>query len=354
MSKDPEKLVDEYLERVKVYLPIDSEDTLLEIKTHLLKEAERIGEGSITPGSTLMAIERFGEPKQVANEYAGTGKRIGPVPAEYTQPLIRILLALLGISIAFIVGGYVIGIAFPTLIGDLAAIQNWPFVLPVMIVVNVLFVVLIFGGISLYADRDKLATERTTIEGIFGIGSSAFNPKSRSDAAADVIFGPIFGTLAVLPQIHVLFNPAFVPILYLVAVLMYIGAVKGALFFFHGENNLNLLIEGILAIFWIIIALVMINFAMPIEYAWNNSGSGWELIALTDLAALFPATFDIFVPLTLGWMVLIFVIVVVSSWRVLIAVMKIPMYLQAGKGWWWKGTWGPGRRFRRGVWAQRR
>jgi hypothetical protein len=239
MSKEPEKLIDEYLERVKVYLPLDSEDTLLEIKTHLLQEAERVGEGTATAGSVLMAIERFGDPKQVANEYAGTGKKVGPVPAEYTQPLIRILLALLGISIAFIIGGYVIGLAFPTLIGDLAAIQNWPYVLPVMIVVNVLFVVLIFTGISLYADRDKLATERTTIEGIFGIGSNAFNPKSRSDAVADAVLSPIFGIVALLPQIHVLFNPVFVPILYVVALLMFIGAAKGVLFFLHGENNLN-------------------------------------------------------------------------------------------------------------------
>jgi hypothetical protein len=222
-----------------------------------------------------------------------------------------------------------------------------------MIGINVVFVILLIGGISVYSDRDKLATERTTIEGIFGIGSNAFNPKSRSDAVADVILGPIFGIVALLPQIHVLFNPAFVSILYVVAVLMFVGAAKGILFFLHGENNLNLLAEGILAVFWILIALFMINFAMPIEYVWNNSGSGWELIALTDLAALFPATFDIFVPLTFGWTIFIFVIVVVSIWRVLIAAMKIPMYLQAGKGWWWKGTWGPGRRFRRGAWVRK-
>ncbi|MHA2135913.1 MAG: HAAS signaling domain-containing protein [Candidatus Thorarchaeota archaeon] len=353
MTKEPEKMIDEYLDRVRIYLPIDSDDTLLEIRTHLLQEAERVGEGIATAGSVLMAIERFGDPKQVANEYAGTGKKVGPVPAEYTQPLIRILLGLLGISVAFIVGAYAIGLSFPTLMGGLAAIDNWPFALPVMIGINVVFVILLIGGISVYSDRDKLATERTTIEGIFGIGSNAFNPKSRSDAVADVILGPIFGIVALLPQIHVLFNPAFVSILYVVAVLMFVGAAKGILFFLHGENNLNLLAEGILAVFWILIALFMINFAMPIEYVWNNSGSGWELIALTDLAALFPATFDIFVPLTFGWTIFIFVIVVVSIWRVLIAAMKIPMYLQAGKGWWWKGTWGPGRRFRRGAWVRR-
>ena len=78
-------MIDEYLERVKVYLPIDSDDVLAEIRTHLIESAEAIGDGTMTPGSTLMAIERMGEPKIVASEYADSGKKVGPVPAEYSM-----------------------------------------------------------------------------------------------------------------------------------------------------------------------------------------------------------------------------------------------------------------------------
>ena len=77
MSEKPLDLIEKYLDRVRVYLPIDSEDVLIEIRTHLLEEAESIGDGSITRGSTMMAIERFGDPKDAANAAAGTFHRSG-------------------------------------------------------------------------------------------------------------------------------------------------------------------------------------------------------------------------------------------------------------------------------------
>lgn len=89
-SNDPLKLIEQYLERVRVYLPLDSEDTIIELQTHLIEEAERIGNGTMTAGSAMMAIERMGEPKSVANEYAGSGEKVGPVPAEYANPVARI------------------------------------------------------------------------------------------------------------------------------------------------------------------------------------------------------------------------------------------------------------------------
>ncbi len=75
-SNDPLKLIEQYLERVRVYLPLDSEDTLVELQTHLRMEAERIGGGIMTAGSAMMAIERMGDPKSVANEYAGSGEKV--------------------------------------------------------------------------------------------------------------------------------------------------------------------------------------------------------------------------------------------------------------------------------------
>jgi hypothetical protein len=42
-SNNPLELIDQYLDRVRVYLPLDSEDAIVELQTHLIEEAERIG-----------------------------------------------------------------------------------------------------------------------------------------------------------------------------------------------------------------------------------------------------------------------------------------------------------------------
>ena len=40
-SNNPLELIEQYLDRVRVYLPLDSEDTIVELQTHLIEEAER-------------------------------------------------------------------------------------------------------------------------------------------------------------------------------------------------------------------------------------------------------------------------------------------------------------------------
>ena len=111
-SNNPLELIEQYLDRVRVYLPLDSEDTIIELQTHLIEEAERIGNGTMTAGSAMMAIERMGDPKSVANEYAGSGEKVGPVPAEYVRG--SIVLTLLwkdqvALDAASFPGGHVVG-----------------------------------------------------------------------------------------------------------------------------------------------------------------------------------------------------------------------------------------------------
>jgi hypothetical protein len=332
MSKDPMKMIDEYLERVQVYLPLGSEDTLDEIRTHLIEEAERLGSGEVTIGSTMMAVERFGDPKNVASEYAGTTRRAGLVPAEYTQPLIRILVVLIGISVAFLVGAYVVGYA----LSGFPEVSNYPLSIPIMILVNLVFVFMIIGGLSTL-DKDKLPTDKTLLEGVFGIGTGAFKPKGRLDAMGDVIFGIFGGILVLLPQLTVIFYPVFLPFIPVVAVLSFLNALKGILFVVGGENNLNLIFDAVLSMAWIFFAMVLLNIGFPIQYALQNTNGTWYLI---DLRAFFAEYFDFFYPLDIIWGFIVFVIVVVSTWRVIISTMKVPMYLNAGKRLWWKGTWG--------------
>ena len=176
MSGSPMNMIEKYLERVRVYLPIASEDTLTEIRTHLIEDAETLGQGKITHGSVMLAIERFGNPKEAANAYAGIGKRVGPLPAEYVQPAIRIVLLLVALGAAFIIGSYIVGLS----ILDVVGITSFPFNIPIMIALQValslLYAAIIIAGLSAIEKRDALPSEKTVLESFLGLGSDVFKP----------------------------------------------------------------------------------------------------------------------------------------------------------------------------------
>jgi hypothetical protein len=345
-SSDPLKLIDQYLERVKVYLPYDSEDALVEIRTHLLEEAERIGEGRMTAGSALMAIERMGDPKAVANEYADSGEKVGPVPTEYVQPLTRVLVVLFGLSLAFIVGAYVVGYAFNELFGaasiDFAAV-------PIMIIVNLIIVFSIIGSISVL-DRDKAITEKTTLEGLLGVGGEALKPKPKWDARGEVVMGVVFMLILMLPQLMMTYTETFLLVLPVLIALLGIGALKGAMFVVGGENNLNLLFEGLLAFLWILFATVLINIGWPTNGFWAFNNGVWQIY---DIGSIFADMgLEWLLPFNWIWIFVIFIVVVSNIWRLIAASMKVTMYVKQGKGLWWKGTFGERHISRKPFWKR--
>jgi hypothetical protein len=327
MTKEPLKLIDEYLERVRIYLAIDAEDTLTEIKVHLIEDAEKLGSGTLSIGSAMLAIERFGDPKDVASEYAGTKKKAG-IPVEYTQPLLRILIVLVAASIAVIAGAYVVGFTFPNI-----TFSFRPFDLILMIVGNVLIVLVIIGSLAA-EEEEKTPTEKTALESFLSIGTDSFKPKDRKDAVGDIIGGILFGIFLLLPQMALAFSPAFVPIASIVAAFSFVNALKGVLYTVYGENNVYLLIETIFSTAWILLAMVLLNIGWPFHYAWvyTSPGNGWILFPIMDFNIL--NIFDVV------WTFILFITVAVSTWRVIVSIMKISMYLDAGRGIFWKGSWG--------------
>lgn len=345
-SNNPLELIDQYLDRVRVYLPLDSEDAIVELQTHLRMEAERIGEGTMTAGSVMMAIERMGDPKSVANEYAGSGKKVGPVPAEYVSPLSRMLVVLVGVALAIIVGASMIGVTFTQLIG--ADIQNWPFSIPVMILINLAIIFAIIGGISLL-DRSKPLTDKTTLESLFGIGVEGFKPKGKLDALGDLVMGIIFALVLMLPAVVLLYSVAFRAVALYVVVFLLLGAVRGALFYIGGENNFNLAVEGILSVVWIAIAVVLINVGWPIQSVYYHDGIAWRMF---DLVGFFETNNIPFISFDWIWAFIMFVTVAIAVWRVIVSTMKITMHLRAGKGIWWQGNWGKKRRLRTPFWRR--
>ncbi len=334
MVDKPIDLIEKYLERVKIYLPIGSEDTLTEIRTHLIEVAEELGNGQVTHGSAMLAIERFGDPKDAANAYSGTGRKIGPVRAEYATPLLRIALLLVVLGTIFIVGASIISFVLPDILGFV----NFPFSIPVMIVMSLIYAFLILGGLS-YLDKGKAPTEKTVVESVLGIGSGAFKPKPLSDAAGDFIFGMVGAVFLMSPQVQVLFYPEALLFIYPAVILLLADAVKGVLFLLAGENNVNLLVEALVGGVWIVLCMFLINITFPLMGVWVNNSGAWEIILFSELPALIP-DINFAMPLDIIWIGVVFLIVITNLWEVLVASMKIPMYLSAGKGWWWKGEHG--------------
>ena len=345
-SSDPLELIDQYLDRVRVYLPLDSEDAIVELQTHLIEEAERIGGGTMTAGSAMMAIERMGDPKIVAHEYAGSGEKVGPVPAEYVGPLSRMIVVILSVTLALIVGASMVGVSISQLIG--ADIQNWPLSIPVMLVINLAILFVIIGGISLI-DRSKPLTEKTTLESFFGIGVDGFKPKGRWDAAGDFVFGIIWAFVLVIPAIVSLYTEGFSDYYLAVSIFLFLGAIRGAFFYLGGENNLNLTLEALLSVVWIGLAVILIGVGWPLQYVYANTNGVWYRFDLLD----FFQTHDIpFVPFDWIWIFIMFVTVAIAVWRVLVSSMKITMHLRAGRGLWWQGNWGERRRLKKPFWKR--
>jgi hypothetical protein len=335
MADKPIDLIEKYLERVQVYLPLGSDEILAEIRTHLIEEAENLGRGELTHGSAMLAIERFGDPKDAANEWAGTGKKIGPVPAEYAAPLVKIAFTLIALGAVFIVGAAIVNITVPGLWGFI----NFGFTIGMMVVMSLLYAFIIIGGLTYLDKRDKPPTEKTMMESVLGVGSGAFKPKPRSDAAAGFFFGLIFAAVVFTPFIQNILTAEAALFVNLFGILLVIEALVNLIFFLYGENNLNLLFEALVASSWIVFSMFLINIAFPLTGFYNNTNGVWTIMTFEELFQMAPEV-AIFLQLDLIWIFVVFIIVLTNLWTVLMASMKIPMYRQAGKGWWWQGEWG--------------
>ncbi len=336
MTDKPIDLIEKYLERVRVYLPLGSEEILTEIRTHLIEEAENLGQGQVTHGSAMLAVERFGDPKDAANEWAGTGKKVGPVPAEYAIPLVKITLTLIALGAVFIVGASIVNYAAPEIWG----IINFPLSIGIMVVISLIYAFMIIGGLSYIDSRGKPPTEMTTLESVLGVASGAFKPKPRVDAAGGFFFGLVFAIVIASPFVRNALTAEALLFVNVFVGLMVVEAFVNLMFYLFGENNVNLLLQAIMSGAWIVLSMFLINLAFPLNGFYKYSSSvGWTFMTFEELFQTFPEL-GTYLPLNLVWVFIVFVIVITNLWNALVASMKIPMYLQAGKGWWWKGGWG--------------
>ncbi len=321
------RLIDQYLERVRTYLPMEDEEYLLELRTHLIQEAERIGDGEITPGSALMAIERMGEPQAVANEYAGTGKRVGPVPVEYLRPLIALLFVLASAGLALV-------------LGTLVAAQVLPDVLPVSgpLIISWIVVLCVLAVLSILEQRHIIevqtnTADRTLFERVLAIGREGLRRKTRTSAVMDVVGGVVISALLLHPRLQVMLTPVFLVFVpYLVAILLAQASV-GLVFLWAGENTTSLIVEGAVGIAQALLASVLIHIGWPTRYVYLYQNGVWTLVDLTALLATAGPGPDV---LLWKWVFVISVVVAASSWRAIVDLAKALWYLREGRGLWWR------------------
>ena len=198
-------------------------------------------------------------------------------------------------------------------------------------------------------DREKPLTEKTTLESIFGLGVGGFKPKGKLDALGDFIMGIFWGFVLMIPAVVFIYTPEFAEIYMLVVVWLFLGAVRGALFYFGGENNFNLAVEGILSAVWIAFAVVLLNIGWPIRYVYAYTNGTWTYF---DIIGFFTEHDIPFIPFDWIWAFVMFITVVIAVWRIFVSTMKITMYLRAGKGIWWQGNWGERRSLRTPLWKR--
>jgi hypothetical protein len=254
------------------------------------------------------------------------------------------LIVIVGVALALIVGFTMVGGS----LSQLAGIENWPFSIPLMLVINLTIFIVIIGGISLL-DRSKPLTEKTTLESIFGIGVEGFKPKSRFDAGGDLIMGVIWGYILMLPVIVQLYTVEFLSVALYVVVFLFLGAIRGALFYIGGENNFNLAVEGILSAVWIVLAVTLIQVGWPIHSVYVYTDGAWQTFNIVS----FFTTYEIpFLPFEYIWTFIMFVTIAIAVWRIIVSSMKITMHFRAGRGVWWQGNWGERRRLRAPFWKR--
>lgn len=83
--------------------------------------------------------------------------------------------------------------------------------------------------------------------------------------------------------------------------------------------------------------LFLINVPWPVEqvYVFDGELNQWMLMSLEELDTIIGVELNLSLVTNIFWIFIVFVIVIANMWEVLISVMKVPMYLEAGKGWWW-------------------
>ncbi|MHA1838710.1 MAG: HAAS signaling domain-containing protein [Candidatus Ranarchaeia archaeon] len=319
-SQTPSKLIEEYLHRVKLYLPVyGSSDILREIRTHIIESAEEISQGQLTASAVTQAIERLGEPSIVANEYAGQSAYdiFSPV---YFQPWLRLVIVFIAIVLSFSITFTLIDL--PTS-GIPAVMETLIYTVPATIVFAFLQAAIIIYFVSKITEKDQSSSgKQHMLEGFFGIGTEALKPKSRTDAIGELLSGVTFAIILSMQWTQQYFTISFREVLLFLCLALLFDALVGGLYLLWGENNISLMAEILLGSIWIIAGLQFLRTGFP-----------FDLLSV----GLQIADVELLTGLNIAWGIVAWIIVFSSTWKILSATIKIFYYLKENKGLFWRG-----------------
>ncbi|MEM2141818.1 MAG: hypothetical protein QXQ81_00980 [Candidatus Thorarchaeota archaeon] len=312
------------------------------MRTHLIEEAEKLGQGEVTHGSAMLAVERFGDPRDVANEYARLGRKMGPIPSEYVVAVLRTMIILVAVGFAFLMGSYVVGIALSAYLPEALPFVPylWYAVLGIA-VLGILYAVVTVGRIRLL-HKNRPPSEKTALEEILGVGVEAFQPSSRLDILFECALCAVMASILALPRIQSLFASAFLLPLNFIVALLVLSAIIRLVQFRIGENNVILLLTALTSAAWVLLSFVLINFRFPLQYLMVTYDGIVMIIPLDSLVVMEPVLSVVFATI---WIGIVFIIVMTSVWDMMLSAAKMTMYMKQGRTWWWRGTWGPDRVF---------
>lgn len=155
MKLPEEKIVKEYLDRVKEKLPgwlrdkkKELKDVLAELEEHLWDKAAELGQGEITVDSVRQATVELGAPQKIAREYKRRGTPKVWISEELWPTYLSIVKVVLAIVLAVNVIGYVLeGLTSGDWLAALGAFNGlWTGLLAAFAIVSIIFVALSMEG----------------------------------------------------------------------------------------------------------------------------------------------------------------------------------------------------------------
>ena len=315
------KIIENYLERVRSYIPLVDESYILELRTHILQEAERLGGGEITEGSALLAVEHMGDPKIVANEYAGSGEKIGPIPVEYYRPFIALVIVFTTIGLSISAGWYLLAQLFP----DVTFRLSGPVLVAIVIISSVGLALLVVERLNVIDIRSS-SSERTLFERFIGIGADALRKKSRTAILEQIIGGVVLCALLMFPQVLILFTETVLPFVPLVIGVTFFTVIVGVLYYRYEERPLVLFLDMIGSALVVVTGLLLIAIFPFARFYVIDEG----IIHLYEVGTVFADYPDAFALLYGLWVLFLVFVIIKNIWHVLIYATKFSYYVREG------------------------
>ena len=178
-SDEAVRIIDEYLNEVKRYLPSDiADDVVAELRTHIIDKAEDMG--GLTVENVYVIIGELGEPRRLASRYVvGRGRKKFRFELGIAEDIYPYFVLLLFIIILCTIFGYTVALLVKIASGEFMDVKSVIGFLWNIIVSIFLTVVFLYVAMSIISEYPELKEKfKTTMEESFGFLLRKKSPRS--------------------------------------------------------------------------------------------------------------------------------------------------------------------------------